>query len=171
MRVLIFVLALVLVGCGKGEPAAKSAPPTKPAAWLVASAPQSAVDVKAAKESAAAGDVIAVRGKIGGRMEPISSDTGVFVLVDPAVPSCADMHGDACKTPWDYCCEAPESIVKNAATVQIVDGDGRPAVVGGLLSPLDEVIVKGKVLPRENDKTLVIQATEVFVASGSDGSS
>ncbi len=164
MRVVILVLALALVGCDKGEPAAQSSQPTGPATWLVTSVPQGAMDVKAAKASAAEGDVIAVRGRIGGRMEPISSDAGVFVMMDPAVPSCVELHDGGCKTPWDYCCEAPESIVANAATVQVIGDDGQPATIGGRLSPLDEVIVRGKVLPRDNDKMLVIHATEIYVA-------
>lgn len=170
MRYFVLVLGLMLIGCDKGEPAA-SAPSAAPATWLVSSAPGDAVDVKAAKAQVKEGDIVTVRGKIGGRMEPITGESGLFVMMDPAVPSCADLHADACKTPWDYCCEAPESITANAATVQVIGDDGEPAALGGRLSPLDEVIVTGEVQSRDNDKTLIIRATEVYVAPRGGGAS
>src|SRR5690606_34806163 len=79
-------------------------------AWLLTSAPDAPVDVGAAKQSASEGDTIALRGRIGGRSDPMSADSAVFVVMDPAIPSCADNPGDTCATPWDYCCEPQEVI-------------------------------------------------------------
>lgn len=159
----VLLAGLMLVGCG-GDEAAQGEPTASSAAWRLADAPGDAVDVAAAKASVAEGDSIVVRGRIGGRMEPISPDSGVFVIMDPAVPSCADMPGDACQTPWDYCCETPQSITANAATVQLRDAEGNPVrLASGALTPLSEVIVTGTVAPRPNSDTLMIHATGVHV--------
>jgi hypothetical protein len=135
--------------------------------WLLAQAPADAVGVAAAKASAAEGDEVVVRGRIGGRKDPMSADSPVFIIMDPAIPSCADNAGDGCPTPWDYCCETPESLAANTATVQLVDETGTPLVVDATasLEPLDEVIVTGTVGPRPEETVLTIRATGVHRVS------
>jgi hypothetical protein len=174
-RTLILALALAsLAGCERSEPTSTGAAKPAPAAgsqpaWLLASAPESPAEIKAAKQSVAEGDQVTLRGRIGGRSEPITKGAATFVMMDAAVPSCADNPDDACSTPWDYCCEPAEVMEANSATVQLVDASGAPieadlAALG--VEPLDEVIVVGTVGPRPAPGVLVIKATALHVVGG-----
>ncbi len=88
--------------------------------------------------------------------------------MDPALPSCRE-RGDGCRKPWDYCCETPETIAANSATVQLVD-DGRDPRAIDLgthgFEPLDEVVVVGTVGPRPNEAMLVINAEKIHRVTG-----
>lgn len=151
-------------GAASGSAAGAASP-----AWLLTSAPADTVDVSAAKASASEGDQIAVRGRIGGRSDPMSADSAVFVVMDPAIPSCADNPGDTCATPWDYCCEPQEVITANAATIQLVGEDGAPLAIDLRkhgIEPLDEVIAVGTVAARPSEQTLIIKATGLYRAGG-----
>ena len=154
--------ALLLTACDAG-----TAPPdaaTVSAAWRLDAAPEGAVGVAAAKAEASAGERVVVTGKVGGRLEPVSPEAGLFVIMDPAVPSCADLHEDGCATPWDYCCEPRESVVANAATVMLQDGAGAPVrLAAGDLTPLSQVTVTGTVADRPSPEVLIIQADGVHV--------
>lgn len=160
------ILAIALAaGCEKPQQSAGGSSPT----WLVAEAPPGAVNVASLKASAKEGDQVVLRGRIGGRSDPISKGSAVFVVMDPGVPSCADSPDDHCPTPWDYCCEPPESIMANSATVQIVNESGEPIVfdLAGLgFKPLDTVVVTGTVGPRPSDNVLTIRATHVHRVGG-----
>jgi hypothetical protein len=169
-------MAAGLAACGEsGAPSAGGAAPdgagasgTSPA-WLLASMPEGAVGVAAAKPAAAEGDTIVLRGRIGGRADPLSKDSAVFVIMDPDVPSCADMGEDHCPTPWDYCCETQESITASNATVQLVGPDGAALAIDLSkhgVKPLDEVVVVGAVAPRPNEQTLIVKATGLFRTGG-----
>lgn len=165
---------LTLAGCGKADETTTTkanSPAVTEAAWMLSTAPAvEAVSVADAKGSATEGDTITLRGRIGGRMKPITPDSPVFLVMDLAVPSCADMGDeDHCPTPWDYCCETPDSITANSATIQIVAPDGStietdPMAAG--LKPLDEIIVVGTVGPRPNSDVLTILATGVHRVGG-----
>jgi hypothetical protein len=164
-------LIFSLAGCGNGEtPAGAASGPDGPgtASWLLADLPAGAVPVARAKHVASEGDRVVVRGRIGGRAEPLSHDAAVFVVMDPALPSCRD-RGGPCRKPWDYCCETPETITANSATVQLVD-DARVTMAIDLrthgFAPLDEVVVVGTVGPRPNEAVLVINAEKIHRVSG-----
>jgi len=158
------MLALFAVGCGDKDAPSESSGNETSAAWLLDDKPADAVNVAEAKTSAREGDKIVVLGRIGGRHDPIAEQDAVFTIMDLSVSHCAQIEGDACKTPWDYCCETPASIKANAATVKVVDADGKtvtssPKAHG--FEPLDEVILVGTVGPRPSDDVLVIEATGV----------
>lgn len=143
------------------------------AAWLLASAPQGDVmSVAQAKADATEGQTIMVLGRIGGRMEPLSSDSAVFVIVDMEILHCGQMgEKDHCPTPWDYCCEPPDNLAANSATVQLVNAEAGDALedvdpIAAGLEPLDEVIIVGTVGPRPSPEVLTIQATGVHRKSG-----
>lgn len=168
-RLLVIALAAML-GCdaGSNPPASRTARDASPA-WLLAHAPETALPVAEAKSTAAEGDTLAVRGRIGGSREPLNADSPVFVIVDPSVKHCGDLGDDHCPTPWDYCCEPRESLITNSITVQIVGPDGAPIdadVVAAGLEPLDEVVVIGTVGPRPSEQVLTIRATGVYRVGG-----
>ena len=171
--VLGITLASTLIACTKESTPSASAPSASTAnpqaAWLVPTMPEGAVDVAELKRTAKEGDAVVIRGRIGGATKPIAPDIAVFTIVDPAVPSCADAADDHCPTPWDYCCETPESMARSTATIQILDATGAPLagdVQQSGLAPLDTVIIVGTVGPRPDPKVLTIRATGVHRVGG-----
>ncbi|MFG0306753.1 MAG: hypothetical protein ACF8Q5_11130 [Phycisphaerales bacterium JB040] len=155
---------LSLTACSEGEPSTTTSASESTPAWILASAPADARSVTDIKASAAEGDEVVLRGRIGGRHEPIGTGSPVFTVIDLGLAHCGQNEGDSCPTPWDYCCETPETITANSATVQIVNTDGgsigtSPADHG--FAPLDEVIVVGSVATRPDDRVLTIRATGV----------
>jgi hypothetical protein len=158
---------MLLTGCSNDDETAQNQSAAAPAqdAWLLDSPPEGAVSVMEAKATAQAGDAIVVRARIGGRKEPLSEQSSVFTVMDLEVPHCAQIKGDACPTPWDYCCEAPESIKANSATVQVVGADGEPlagSTIADDLRPLDEIVLVGTVGPRPAEDVLTVRATGVY---------
>ncbi len=160
-----------LAGCGGesaettagGAPAAATAGPSV----ILASMPENAVGIEAAKPTLEAGQSVALHGRIGGNRAPMTGESGVFLMMDLAAKACAPDEG--CPTPWDYCCIPANAKAVSNATVQLVDADGTPltadfAALG--LEPLDEVVVVGTVGPRPDPKVLVIRATGVHKVAG-----
>jgi len=165
--------ALLLAGCGESSAPSSGANETSgpaPEGWLLASEPAGARAIADAKADAGEGEEIVVTGRIGGRAEPISSESGTFLIVDLELPHCGVMEEPTqCATPWDYCCELPADVADNAATVQLVDESGRPLEVDPVaagLEPLDEVVVVGTVGPRPSPRVLTIRATGVHRRGG-----
>lgn len=162
-------LAASLAACSKSERTASSsssAPPT----WLLASEPTDARTIAEVKAAAKEGDAVVMRARIGGRKTPISANSAAFTVMDLAIPHCGQLgDDDHCNTPWDYCCETPETIQANAATVQLVGPEGAPTTHTPLeagLAPLDEIIIVGTVGPRPDPSVLTIRATGVYRAGG-----
>ncbi|MHC4776225.1 MAG: hypothetical protein ACYTBR_13305, partial [Planctomycetota bacterium] len=109
---LLLSLTTALAGCGGSstpDDDASAQTGSVATSWLLADMPAGAVPVVQAKQTAREGDQVVVRGRIGGRSDPMSRDVAVFVMMDPVLPSCRD-RGGPCKKPWDYCCETPETI-------------------------------------------------------------
>ena len=155
--------SLTLSACGKAEPTAQAQPAAP--AWVLAAAPDGAVGIAESKANAGEGDTVVIRGRIGGRAEPLADDSPIFMIMDLSIQHCGENPGDACPVPWDYCCEQPATIAANAATVQLVDADGATAASSPAshgFKPLDEVIVVGTVAPRPEPTVLTIRATGVY---------
>lgn len=163
---LVSSIVALAFGCSKSPSTDGARSDAKPAAWMLTSAPANAAAVTEAKASAAEGDTVTVRGRIGGRVKPIADDSAVFTIVDLGVEHCGQMGmDDGCTTPWDYCCEPKENLTANSATVQLVNDKGESIDVNPIaagLSPLDEVIVVGTVGPRPDPNILTIRATAVY---------
>lgn len=167
--------ALLLTACGGSEdPASTTGADTSATnaqritqtAWLSdADPPYDWLDVGQARMLVEEGEEIKVRGRIGGRVQAMTEGSPVFLLADKGLPHCGEKEHDSCPTPWDYCCETPETINKNLATVQIVDEEGRP-VTDDLreagLSELDDLVIVGIVGPRPTRDVLTIKATSVY---------
>ncbi len=164
------LILLTIVGCDQSSSKQPGDvglvdPIDPPNAWLLTSEPSGAVSITEAKESAKEGDQVVIRGRIGGRHSPMSEESSVFTIMDMELAYCGQHEDDGCPTPWDYCCETPDTIGTNSATVQVV-GNGAIDPVGAGLKPLDVVILVGTVGPRPNDQVLTIQATGVYRDEG-----
>ena len=160
---LILTVGLVLTACDQTS----SEPQTSTPDWLLTQAPSNSVDVAAAKRSVTEGQTIVIRGRIGGSANPITLESGVLLLMDPAIPPCSDNPSDACVIPWDYCCETPDTKIANTATIQLRDASGTPiALTPTDLAPLDTLIIIGTVGPRPNKETLMIYATNIYKEPG-----
>jgi hypothetical protein len=113
------------------------------------------------------GEVI-LHGRIGGRAEPFVKGAAVFLLADTSMKACNELHGDACKTPWDYCCEPRESLASKILTIQIVGPDGRPLRLGlrGMhgLEPLTRLTIAGEIADRADGGVLIVNARKIHVA-------
>ena len=151
-----------LFGCSPQAPSESST--ENASSWRLDQAPANPMSVVEAKTTAEPGASVTVEGKIGGRLNPITPESGLFVIVDTSVSSCDELPGDSCPTPWDYCCETPGDIAAHAATVQLRDASGQPiALTEEALAPLDRVVVAGTVAPSTTGVSLVIHASEIFV--------
>lgn len=165
----LIALSTLLTACGSegNEPQSQANASTAP--WLLESEPADAQSVSQVKATAKEGDHVVVRARIGGRAEPITEGSPVFTIMDLSIAHCGENPGDGCPTPWDYCCETPETIKTNAATVQVVDAEGQPvktSLSAAGLQALDEVILVGSVGPRASEEVLTIAATGVYRSGG-----
>lgn len=138
-----------------------------PAQLFVPTPPADAKPVAEVKKHAAVGDAVVLVGRIGGQLEPFVENRAMFLLADRSLPMCSDRGDDHCPTPWDACCEPREDITAKTTTIQVVDGQGKP-IKRGLnnangLKPLAEVVVKGTVALKPDEKTMVVNATAIYV--------
>ncbi len=165
LRLFTFLIVVSLGGCSDSTTPTGAPTPGSDASWLLSVMPADAIPVSEAKRTAREGDKVVVRGRIGGRRDAMTPGYAIFVMMDPAIPNC---ELDACKTPWDYCCETIESITSNSATVQLVGGTGQPMAIDldkHAISPLDEVVVVGTVGPRPTEAVFVIHAEKIHRVS------
>lgn len=166
---------LALAGCDSKpqaqappRPTSASPAPSLPAALFLTSVPTDAKPVEDAKKAAHAGDAITLTGRIGGSDDPFVESRAVFTIMGPGIPACSDNPEDKCKTPWDYCCETPETIQAHQATIQVVDASGAPLKVSLKgehgLKELSTCTIVGKVVQAEGP-VLVVNATGIYIAA------
>lgn len=136
------------------------------ASLIVDSIDGAPVAIAEAKANAKEGDKIILAGHIGGREDPFVAGRAAFTLVDPKLQLCTD----GCKTPWDFCCDSQEEIAANAATIQVVDAEGkviRTAINGHKgIKPGAEIVVAGTVAKRDTPAVLVVNAEKIWVKGG-----
>ena len=141
-------LVLVLLSACGGENAPSAPASDVPERFYLASAPPSAQPVGAVVATAKDGDEVVVTGRVGGAKKVFIDGFAAFTIIDAIVPPCGVGKMDDCKTPWDYCCDAPEVLAKNGLSVELV-ADGQPlrANARGFhgLDHLSTVVVTGKV--------------------------
>lgn len=157
-----------LVGCsdpqdsGTSQAAASSSSTPQ---WLLTNVPLDAVDINQTKQSAVEGDTVTLRGVIGGRVDPLATDSAVFVMMDVNLTNPCLAEDDHCSAPWDYCCTTAGDKAANNATVILV-GENGEAVVENLrdfgIEPLDTVIVTGVVEPRPTKDVLTVKASSLY---------
>jgi hypothetical protein len=169
-RELTMILALVLctaTACSKSEPTVAAPSSNVPETFYVATPPPSPKSVSEIVASAKDGDQVVVTGRVGGARKVFVDDYAAFSIVDAKIPACSDNKGDECKTPWDYCCETPDTMKANALSVELVtDGKLLKANPRGFhgLDLLKTVVVQGKVA-KDSAGNVRVLATGVHVGS------
>lgn len=164
---------LLLVGCGDAhqahseehsEPGATHHEPSSELAALFLKAePQGARDVLAVRADAEPGDTVVVRGRLKDFVEGMAA----FTLTDESKRPCGepgDPMGDACKTPWDYCCIGADEIALATTAVELHGANGlvRESIEGvSGLDHLDVVVVEGK-FERDDAGNTTVRATGLF---------
>lgn len=164
---------VLLASCSSREDSAatsgaSAATSDVPSGLLAEAAPEGALSVIEARAAATPGEPITLRGKVGGRISPISEAAAILVLADEhAIQSCDTIEGDACATPWDYCCVEAATIAASTATIQVRGADGsllRTTLRGlGGLKELSHLIVSGTVDTASTPEALIINATGIHV--------
>jgi hypothetical protein len=134
--------------------------------YLLADEPDGAKSVMDLKQNAKDGDDVLIVGRVGGDKKPFLEGLAGFTIVDTSLKSCADIPGDTCPTPWDYCCEDPTEVKRGKALVKIVDAGGNTVkkdareLIG--VSLLQTVVVRGKA-KRDDEGNLTVLASAVHV--------
>jgi len=165
----ICLIGLVsLAGCSESvdEAATSQSTSNEHPAWLLAANPGSATSVTDIKATASEGDSVVVRGIIGGRVDALSKDAGVFVMMDEGVENICVSEDDHCATPWDYCCADSAVLSASNATVQLVDEHGVTIAMDLRefgIEELDHVVVVGTVGAKPSENVLTIRATQIYI--------
>ncbi|MFK7739263.1 MAG: hypothetical protein AB8H80_02985 [Planctomycetota bacterium] len=140
---------------GKGDSAAAS----PLAAAVLKTDPGEALTVLAAKEAGAGKGIV-----VHGRVQDITDGFAMFKLIDKSLDYCGEINKeDKCGTPWDYCCDAPEEIIRTTLLVELRDDKGMPHEVDALPNTrlLDHVKVTGDMIKDEHGN-LVLLAKGMF---------
>ncbi len=138
-----------------------------PTGFFVEKQPENAKDISEARKAGGikAGDVVTLRGRVGGSGQPFVAGRAVFTLMGRGLKACNENPGDKCSRPWDYCCDTKEEILAHSVTVQVVDDKGqilRTDMKGRRgLKELSEMVVVGKVASADG-KAVVVNATAVY---------
>jgi hypothetical protein len=171
----MLVGALCLVGCTeKATPSTDSTSDDTgmveemmPGTLFSPDAPEKVSSLSEAKTTSAVGDEVTFEARIGGRVEPFLAERAVFFVADSSLKTCSELHGDGCKTPWDYCCEPKDNLLRHMATVQVVDAAGQPLKMSLLdkhgLTPEARVMITGTVAEVDEAGTFVINASSIHV--------
>lgn len=170
--------ALALAGCKPGdrENRPNVATPDVPAElrgyFRAVCLSEQAKSISEIRRYSSPGDRVIFEGKIMGAQKPFVDKRASFLVGDPArLTSCDLMEGDTCPTPWDVCCEDPETIRESVATVQLSDENGRVLPYGlrevGGLRELARVRVEGIISPLSTPESLVVNALAIQVLSPS----
>ncbi len=165
----VYLTMVLLTGCddGKQDASRETDSVSLPTGFFLQSQPPQAKSVEEVKKSAKTGDVVTMRGRIGGSKEPFVDGRAVFTLMGLGLPACGEgVSNDGCTTPWDYCCEPSKEIAAHQASIQIADAAGAPLHLSlkgqSGLKELGDLVVVGRVQKAEGD-LLVIDATGVYV--------
>ena len=163
----VCAVSSVLVGCSDPAPEAVEQAGGVPASFFTQDRPEDVADLKVVRDSATKGDAVTFLARVGGRVRPFIKKQAIFVVTDPKLQSCEILaDDDHCKVPWDYCCEDPDALKVNVATIRLLDG-GTPIRVSakgaGGLEEAKFVVVSGTVNDINDEGLFIVNATQVWV--------
>ena len=170
LPLILCATACLFTACGddgKTSGEVKSAAPPHPAitAVLAEAAPEGAVSVVAARNTAKPGETIIIEGIIAGAMKPFAEGFASVIVSDLAVETCDKIPGDNCPTPWDACCAEPDALKGMRLTLQVSAEDGHPVAqslkgISGF-TEMDRVIAEGTVSKDSTAENLVVHVTRL----------
>lgn len=168
--VTLLVSLALLGGCRKADDSQSgTSAEALPASLFVSATPGEAESIPSLKARAQEGDTVTIKAVVGGRKTPFVANRAVMTVIDASVPNPCVGTDDHCPTPWDYCCTPSEQLLPQMASVQILGPDNRPLAIDlsavEELKPLNTLIIQGTVGPRPDNNSLVIHATDIFVAA------
>ena len=143
-----------------------------PDSLFLTAAPTGIQTVSSLKEKASEGDEVVIKAVVGGRNKVFVNNRAVMTVIDAALDNPCTGEDDHCKTPWDYCCTPSDELLPNMTSVQILGPDNRPLAIDlsriENLKPLTTLVIQGTVGPRADQRTLLINATGIFIAAKED---
>lgn len=167
--IILLTLLALLSACGKSTPppAAKPETPSTLDQVLGVSVPATEnMSIAKLKPTLKEGDQVTLEAKVMGTMHPFVENRAVVIVGDEEVLTSCDLkEDDHCSTPWDVCCDSPESIQKATATLQILDQDGvvvKESLKGQKgLKELSRIRVRGEVASDPSTGALVVNASAI----------
>jgi hypothetical protein len=164
---LLSLLLIGAAGCGEDDP---PAPAGGGAATDGAPLPDSLALASEPSGARPIGEVIAslqqdraavvARGRVGEE----GASSSWFTLADGSLKSCVET-GDACETPWDYCCTPNDVKQKQMATVELRVGGAlvdRSVIGWHGVDHLKEVVVAGQAT-KDSGGNVTIVASGIWV--------
>ena len=164
-------LTVLTVGCDRRTPAAPESPRASsealPADLFVKTAPPGAIDVATAKKSVKDGQIVVVKGRVGGQKEPLAANRAILTLADLGLRTCDKSPMETCPTPWDSCCEPKDEVAANSLTVQVSGASGQ-ALKAGLsgangIAPMKQLVVLGTAKTLSGSDAVVVEARQIYV--------
>ena len=154
-------------GCSEEKQEIKVETSAFESSLLLTAKPEGAVSVVEARAKMQKGGQVVVAGDIGGRVPPFVEKRAAFVLADQKnITSCDKKHGDACKRPWDYCCDDPKKIAESIMIVQVLDSNGKvvkQTLKGwNQLKELSSVVIRGTYDKSSTESNVIINATGIY---------
>ena len=106
-----------------------------------------------------------VLGRIGGSKTPFTG-RAAFTIVDHSLVPYNERADDACPTPWDYCCDAPDELARATILVKFVDDAGKTLAQDAKdllgLKELQTVIIRGRIR-QGGDNSISVVAGGLFI--------
>ncbi len=145
-----------------------------PFGFMLEEAPGDVKSIFDARATAKPGEMIAVRGRVGGSARPFADGHAHFTIVGSGLNACSDARSDTradhadndCKTPWDYCGTPRDELLAHSATIRIVDENGaiiRTDIRGRRgIRELSDLTIVGTVISTD-DGTLKIKASGMYL--------
>ena len=162
--------AIAFISCGKETPQENSSTETENSlqALILQQAPEGAMEVAHIRKTAKEGDSVTIKGKIMGSREPFVDGHAIMLIGDPnKITTCDLNHDDACPTPWDVCCDDPDTIKNSIVSIQAIGDDGNLVKEGfrGLagIKELTHIVVTGTVANGSTANNMQINASGIYV--------
>lgn len=117
------------------------------------------------------GKEVVIQGEIMGKTEPFIDSRAMVMLGDPTKITPCNRNGCECTTPWDNCCEDPQTLKKSVTTIQFLDNAGK-VIKHGLkgykgIKELSFLTVKGTIAEGSNTDNLLINAQAFHITDPS----
>ena len=132
-----------------------------PESYWLAKAPDGALEIKKARDAVKNGSELVFVGRISN----VSDKRAQMTVVDNSFVPCNERPEDACKTPWDYCCEDPRDLARGTIVVEFRDGKKlRKVGAKGFhgIDYLKKVVVKGTAT-KDSAGNVIVVASGIHV--------